>query len=79
MSTTTTTSAARQELARRANGGIEITLFWDKRDNTTSIDVHHHATDETISFRVPPASALDAFHHPFAHLSWNTPWTASLS
>ena len=68
MSTTTITSASRQELATRVNAGIEITLFWDTRDNSTSIDLHHAATDETISFRVPPGRALDAFHHPFAHL-----------
>jgi hypothetical protein len=68
MSTTATTNTARRELARRANGGLEITLFWHPRDNSTSIDIHHATTDETISFRVPPDRALDAFHHPFAHL-----------
>ena len=68
MSTTTVTGFARQELAKRANGGLEITLFWDPRDNSTSIDVHHTETDETISLRVPPSRALDAFHHPFAYL-----------
>ena len=68
MSTTTITRASRRELAMRVNGGLEITLFWDRRDNSTSIDVRHASTDETISFRVPPGRALDAFHHPFAHL-----------
>jgi hypothetical protein len=68
MSTTTAAGATRHELATRFNGGIEITLFWDRRDNSTSIDLHHLGTDTTISFRVPPGRALDAFHHPFAHL-----------
>ena len=70
MSTTahTATAIARRELARRVNGGLEITLFWDARDNSTSIDLYHAATDQTISIRVPPDHALDAFHHPFAHL-----------
>ena len=68
MSTTATTCAARRELARRVNGGLEITLCWDGRDNSTSIDIRNASTDETTSFRVPPARALDAFHHPFAHL-----------
>jgi hypothetical protein len=68
MSTTTITGASRRELATRVNGGLEITLFWDRRDNSTSIDIRHASTDETISFRVPPGRALDAFHHPFAHM-----------
>jgi len=65
------TENTRRELARRASGGLEITLFWDRRDNSTSIDLRHEAVDETISFRVPPAKALDAFNHPFAHLRWS--------
>jgi hypothetical protein len=68
MSTTTITGTSRHELATRVNGGLEITLFWDRRDNSTSIDIRHATTDETISFRVPPGRALDAFHHPFAHM-----------
>jgi hypothetical protein len=69
MSTTTITGTSRRELATRVNGGVEITLVWDRRDNSTSIDIRHATTDETISFRVPPGRALDAFHHPFAHLA----------
>ena len=68
MSTTAATSAARRELASRVNGGLEITLFWHPLDNSTSVEIHQEATDETISFRVPSDRALDAFHHPFAHL-----------
>ena len=68
MSTTAVTDADRHELAHRVNGGLEITLVWDRSDNSTSIDLRHSAIDETISFRVPTHSALDAFHHPFVHL-----------
>ena len=68
MSTTPLTCAARHELARRVSGGLEITLFWDGRDGSTSIDIHTASSGETTSFRVPPGRALDAFHHPFAHL-----------
>ena len=59
----------RRELAQRVNGGLEITLYWDPSDNVTSIDVYSMATEETISFPVPPEQALDAFYHPFAHLA----------
>ena len=71
MTIATLTETTRRELARRVSGGLEIALFWDKRDNSTSIDLRHDSIDETISFRVPPAKALQAFHHPFAHLRWN--------
>jgi len=71
MNIATVTRTTRRELARRVSGGLEIALFWDKRDNSTSIDLRHEAIDETISFRVPPTKALDAFHHPFAHLRWS--------
>ena len=69
MNTGTFTIVARRELARRANGGLEITLYWDARDNSTTIEVHHTDTAETIAFPVPADRALDAFHHPFAHLA----------
>jgi hypothetical protein len=72
MNTATLTETTRRELDRRVSGGLEIALFWDQRDNSTSIDLHHEDVDETISFRVPPNRALDAFHHPFAHLRWSS-------
>jgi hypothetical protein len=68
MSTATFTIAPRRELARRVNAGLEITLYWNVRDNTTTIEVHHTDTAETIAFPVPADQALDAFYHPFAHL-----------
>ena len=69
MSTATFPIAPRRELARRVNAGLEITLYWNTRDNTTTIEVHHADTAETIAFPVPTERALDAFHHPFAHLA----------
>jgi hypothetical protein len=62
------TTLTRRELDQRVGGGLEITLYWHPDDNSTSVEVYHLATEETISFPVPPDQALDAFHHPFAHL-----------
>lgn len=62
------TTRSRRELARRVNGGLEITLYWYPDTNGTRIDVHDTPIDETISFAVPPGRALDAFHHPFVYL-----------
>ena len=69
MNLATLTIVPRHELARRLAGGLEITLYWDARDNSTSIEIHQEATAETIAFPVPADQALDAFHHPFAHLA----------
>jgi len=68
MSTTNAATTTRCELATRVNGGLEITLFWHPRDNSTSVEIHQALTGDTISVRVPSDRALDAFHHPFAHL-----------
>ena len=58
----------RLELDHRAGGGIEVTLYWSAHDNSTSIEVWQSASEETLVFDVAPEQALDAFHHPFAHL-----------
>ena len=59
----------RRELAFRTSGGLEITLYWDAEEQTTSVEVHQPATQETIAISVAQDHALDAFHHPFAHLA----------
>ncbi|HKB20372.1 MAG TPA: hypothetical protein VKC65_05105 [Gaiellaceae bacterium] len=62
-------STARRELAHRASAGLEITLYWNASDNSTSIVVIDTVTAEIFTFPVSPERALDAFHHPFAHLA----------
>jgi hypothetical protein len=59
----------RRELARRISGGIEVALFWNPRDDSTSVEVCAAAAEETIVFAVPPERALEAFYHPFAQLT----------
>ena len=66
--TTIETLHPRVELARRAGGGIEVTLYWSEHDNSTSIEVWHAASEETLVFGVAAEQALEAFYHPFAHL-----------
>ena len=53
--------------------GIEITLYWSAADNSTSIEVWQPESGETLAFAVPPERALDAFYHPFAHLTLASP------
>ena len=69
MSTSILTPVALRELARRANDGLEITLYWHPDDNGTSVEIYHETTGETIAFPVPAERALDAFQHPFVHLA----------
>lgn len=76
MSTAEAIETIQQELARRVSGGLEVTLFRDTRDSSTSIELRHAAIKEPISFRIPPDRALDAFHHPFVYLEqrlWRNP------
>ena len=61
------TSSLRRELAHRASGGIEVTLYWSA-DGGTTVEVWHAATEEPIAFPIAPERALDAYYHPFAHL-----------
>ena len=63
-----TIAHARRELARRVSGGIEVTLYWSARDNSTSIEVWQPSTEERLTFPVAHERALEAFYHPFAHL-----------
>ena len=59
---------SRRELAHRISGGIEVTLYWRADDNSTSIEVWQPASEERLAFVVSSENALEAFHHPFAHL-----------
>ena len=66
--TTAATGNIEQELARRVSGGLEVTLFRNTGERSTSIELRHTAIKEPIRFRVPTDRALDAFHHPFVYL-----------
>jgi hypothetical protein len=60
---------SQRELAYRVSGGIEITLYWSADDDSTSVEIFHAATEQTLHFTVAHERALDAFYHPFAHLA----------
>lgn len=64
---------SRRELAHRSSGGIEVTLYWNADDNSTSVDVFQAATGQRLQLAVPRECALDAFYHPFAHGSTGMP------
>lgn len=60
-------SGSQRELAHRVSGGIEVTLYWNVDDNTTSVEVFQRSTGVILALGVPGERALEAFYHPFAH------------
>jgi hypothetical protein len=65
----TTTETVVRELDRRVNDGFDVRLLWSSRTNCVFIGIEDQREGNSFEFRVDPASALDAFHHPFAYAS----------
>jgi hypothetical protein len=59
---------ARRELAHRVSGGLEVTLYWHADDNSTSVEIRHAPSEQTLRYIVAPERALEAFYHPFSEL-----------
>ena len=57
-----------RELAHRVGGGLEVTLYWNPSDNSTSVEVHDLESETHMRFAVPEHKALDAFYHPLTHV-----------
>jgi hypothetical protein len=58
---------ARQELAHRTGGGIEVTLFWSAADDALTVRVVDHFVEETFEMPVTRDRGNFAFNHPFAY------------
>jgi hypothetical protein len=56
-----------RELARRSSGTVEVILFWHPGTTRVELCIRDLATDVSFHLEVAPASANDAFHHPFAY------------
>lgn len=66
------TVVRRRELAHRVVSGLEVTLYWNAADNSTSIEVRNMASGTTLRSRVQGEHALDAYYHPLAHIKCST-------
>jgi hypothetical protein len=64
---TATAPTERRELAHRTSDGIEVSLFWTKSSDRTTIAIIDPRSDEAVEFEVDGGVALDAFHHPYAY------------
>ena len=58
-----------RELDCRRGHGIEVALFWEPQTDNVFVAVKDEGTHGVLQFPVDRAQALDAFHHPYAHLS----------
>ena len=60
-------NASLRELAPREQDGLEVTLFWDARSNSVSIEVVDQRDESSCRLPVAGHCALNAFHHPYAY------------
>ncbi len=61
-------SAAR-ELAQRLSGTDEVLLLWYPESKRVKLSIRDLATGAAIHLEVAPASAIDAFYHPYAYMA----------
>lgn len=55
------------ELDYRDNDGIEVSLLWNRVDNSLTVCVYDSRTDERLEIAIDPAHAREAFLHPYAY------------
>ena len=62
---------ARVVLAKRRNGGVQVTLLWAEDTNAVAVLVRDECNDDQFELSVEPgANALDTFEHPYAYAAW---------
>ena len=61
------TTAAPRELAFRSGDGIEVSLFWNEREDRLTVIVSESRSGEQFVLEAAHDNALDVFYHPYAH------------
>jgi hypothetical protein len=59
--------APARELAQRLSGTAEVLLLWHPEIERVELSVGDLATGAGFRIEVAPASAIDAFYHPYAY------------
>lgn len=62
-------SSTVRELAQRVSGTDEVLLLWDSESDRIELSVRDVASGAGFHVEVEPASALEAFHHPYAYVA----------
>ena len=55
-------------LAQRQNGGIEVTLLWNRSSHELTVTVVDDLSDDIFELPVAPDDALNAYYHPYAYI-----------
>jgi len=61
------TTAGWEELASRTDGGLEVTLLWQRDHTDVSVRVIDAQTKEAFELTVAGECALEVFYHPYAY------------
>jgi hypothetical protein len=56
-----------RELDHRGGDGIDVSLLWNAKDDTTFVFVDDERSGRRLRIAVDGANALDAFRHPYAY------------
>ena len=57
------------ELDYRDNDGIEVSLLWNRADNSLTVFAYDSRTNESLVIPVEPTQAREVFLHPYAYTS----------
>jgi hypothetical protein len=63
----TATQLLFEELDYREADGIEVSLVWNRADDSLAVLVFDRKLDSTLEIPVQREHALDAFRHPYAY------------
>ena len=56
-----------EELDYRENDAIQVSLLWNRSDDSLTVRLHDARTEDTFDVRVQAHEAMDGFCHPFAY------------
>jgi hypothetical protein len=57
------------DLMSRSSGGIDVTLFWNRRTSQLTVELADRAHGTVSAFPVAPERARYAFDHPYAYMA----------
>jgi len=63
----TTTPKLFEELDYRESDGIEISLLWNRSDDSLTVYVCDTRTNDAFELAVDPARAREVFLHPYVY------------
>ena len=67
MTLATTQSDALHELAHRESDGVEVTLYWNRHDDSLIVSVLDTRTGDFFDLNAPRERGLDVFYHPYSY------------